>query len=384
MSETTATGDHSVTPLELFFDLVFVFAITRVTTMLAEDTTWGGIGRGLLVLGALWWAWTGFAWLTNAIDAEQGAGRLVIFVAMGGMLVASLAVPGAFGSTALTFTVALIVVRVAHLVAYARGAGTVELRTAVVRMSPPVLLAMGLLLLATTLDGWAQAACWVVALAVDYTAPLRSGTESWDVQPRHFAERHGLIILIALGESLVALGAGASHERLGALTILATLLGLAVVVALWWAYFDVVALVAERKLTSLTGADRNRMARDSYSYLHFLLVAGIVLFALGLKVSLGDLHRALPLVAAVALCGGPALYLVGHVLFRLRNVGTVNRQRVVAVVVLAALVPLVRGVASIWGLVAVTAVCVVLIAYEALRFAEVRSKVRHTEAIETS
>jgi low temperature requirement protein LtrA len=384
MSETTAAADRSVTPLELFFDLVFVFAITRVTTMLAEDTTWGGIGRGLLVLGALWWAWAAFAWLTNAIEAEAGAGRLVVFVAMGGMLVASLAVPGAFGSTALTFTLALIVVRVAHLVAYARGAGTVELHTAVIRMSPPVLVAMGLLLLATALDGWAQAACWIVALAVDYTAPLRSGTEGWGVEAGHFAERHGLIVLIALGESLVALGVGASHTRLDGLTIVATLLGLAVVAALWWAYFDVVALVAQRKLASLTGAERNRMARDSYSYLHYLLVAGIVLFALGLKVSLADLHRAPPLVPAVALCGGPALYLVGHVLFRLRNVGTVNRQRVVAAIVLAALVPLVRGVASIWGVAAVAAVCVGLIAYEALRFSEVRAKVRGSEAIETS
>jgi low temperature requirement protein LtrA len=378
------TEARRVTPLELFFDLVFVFAITRVTTMLAEDTTWGGIGRGLLVLAALWWAWTGFAWLTNAIDAEQGAGRLVIFGAMAGMLVASLAVPGAFGADALTFTVALVVVRLAHLAAYARGAGTAELRTAVLRMSPPVVVAMALLLLATALDGWAQAACWIVALAVDYTAPLRGGTESWGVQAGHFAERHGLIVLIALGESLVALGAGASHSRISGLTIVATLLGLAVVAALWWAYFDVVALVAERKLTSLSGAARNRMARDSYSYLHVLLVAGIVLFALGLKVALADPRRALPLVPAVALCGGPALYLTGHVLFRLRNMGTVNKQRIVAAVLLAALVPLVRGVSAIWGVAAVATVCVALIAYEALRFAEVRAKVRATEAIETS
>jgi low temperature requirement protein LtrA len=384
MSEASASESRRVTPLELFFDLVFVFAITRVTTMLAQDTTWGGIGRGLLVLAALWWAWCGFAWLTNAIDAEEGSGRLVIFVAMAGMLVASLAVPGAFGADALTFTLALIVVRVAHLVAYARGAGTIELRTAVLRMSPPVLVAMGLLLLATTLDGWAQAACWIVALAVDYTAPLRGGTESWGVEPGHFAERHGLIILIALGESLVALGVGASHTRLSGLTIVATLLGLTVVAALWWAYFDVVALVAERKLTSLTGSARNRMARDSYSYLHYVLVAGIVLFALGLKVSLTDLRRALPLIPAVALCGGPALYLAGHVLFRLRNVGTVNRQRVVAAVVLAALVPFVRGVSSIWGVAAVAGVCVALIAYEALRFADVRTMVRDAGAIETS
>jgi low temperature requirement protein LtrA len=377
-------SDRRVTPLELFFDLVFVFAITRVTTFLAEDTSWAGLGRGALILGVLWWAWTGFAWLTNAIDAEQGAGRLVIFLAMGGMLVASLAVTGAFGADALVFALAIVTVRIAHLVAYAVGAGSAELRRSVLRMSPPVVAAMALLLAASALDGRAQVACWAVALVVDYTAPLRGGTESWGVHAGHFAERHALIVLIALGESVVALGVSAGHQSLGGLTIVATLLGLAVVAALWWAYFDVVALVAERRLTALTGAARNTMARDSYSYLHYLLVGGIVLFALGLKVALAHLREPLPLVPAVALCGGPALYLVGHVLFRLRNVGTVNRQRVVAAPVLAALVPLVRGVDSVWGLATVAAVCVALIAYEALRFAEVRTHVRAEHAIETS
>src|SRR5205823_6869535 len=181
-----------------------------------------------------------------------------------------------------------------------------------------------------------------------------------------------------------ALGIGTRQEALGGRTIVATLLGLAVVGALWWAYFDVVALVAERKLTALTGAARNAMARDSYSYLHYLLVAGIVLFALGLKKALAHLGDPLALVPAVALCGGPALYLAGHVLFRLRNVGTVNRQRVAVVVGLAALVPLARRVDAIWGLVAVAVLCAGLIGYEAIRFAEVRANVRHAEAIETS
>src|SRR5205823_3098015 len=160
-----------------------------------------------------------------------------------------------------------VVVRVAHLVVYALAADTAAMRVAVLRMSPPVVVAMGLLVLAAALDGWPQAACWAVALVVDYTAPLRSGSGGWRVHPGHFAERHGLIVIIALGESIVALGIGTRQEALGGRTIVATLLGLAVVGALWWAYFDVVALVAERKLTALTGAARNAMARDSYSYL---------------------------------------------------------------------------------------------------------------------
>jgi low temperature requirement protein LtrA len=376
--------ERRVTPLELFFDLVFVFAITRVTTLLAEDPTWGGLGRGLLVLGALWWAWCGFAWLTNTMDAEVGAGRLVIFVAMGGMLVASLAVPTAFAANALVFALAIVVVRIAHLVVYTYAADTAAMRTAVLRMSAPMVLAMGLLVLAAAFEGWLQAACWIVALLVDYTAPLRSGNSGWRVHPGHFAERHGLIVIIALGESIVALGIGTGPDVLAGRAIVATLLGLAVVGALWWAYFDVVALVAERKLTSLTGATRNAMARDSYSYLHYLLVAGIVLFALGLKKTLAHLDEPLALVPAVALCGGPALYLAGHVLFRLRNLGTVNRQRVVVVVALAALVPVAHRADALWGLTAVAALCVALIGYEAIRFAEARAHVRHAGAIETS
>jgi low temperature requirement protein LtrA len=275
-------------------------------------------------------------------------------------------------------------VRVAHLVAYALAAGPGGTRTAVLRMSPSVVVAMGLLVAAAALDGAAQGLCWAVVLVIDYTAPLVSGTEGWNVHAGHFAERHGLIVIIALGESIVALGAGAAHAGITALLVVTTLLGLAVAGALWWAYFDVVALVAERKLRSLEGAERNALARDSYSYLHFPLLAGIVLFALGLKLSLAEMHEPLERIPALAQCGGPALYLVGHVVFRLRNVGTVNRQRVVAAAVLVLLVPLAERIDAVWAVAAVAAVCVGLIAYEALRFGDVRTRVRQAEALETS
>ena len=223
-----------------------------------------------------------------------------------------------------------------------------------------------------------------MALAVDYTAPLRGGTESWGVEPGHFAERHGLIVLIALGESLVALGVGRLRttqlERADDRRDAARARG---------RRGALVGVLRRRRArrgaeaTSLTGAARNRMARDSYSYLHFLLVAGIVLFAFGLKVSLTDLHRALPLVPAVALCGGPRSTSPATSLppTQPRHGQQAAHRRSL---VLAALVPFVRGVSSIWGVAAVAAVCVTLIGYEALRFAEVRDKVRHAEAIETS
>jgi low temperature requirement protein LtrA len=189
------------------------------------------------------------------------------------------------------------------------------------------------------------------------------------------------VIIIALGESIVAIGVGASHVLdVGALT--AALLGLTVAVALWWAYFDVVAIVAERHLREATGEAQLRMARDSYSYLHLPMVAGIVLFAVGAKKTLGDFGDALDTVPAVALCGGVALYLVAHILFRLRNVRTLNRQRLVVSLLLLGLIPVALGIPALATLATVAALLVCLIAYEAIRFADARDRVRHpTEAV---
>ena len=206
------------------------------------------------------------------------------------------------------------------------------------------------------------------------------GVSGWHMAPAHFAERHGLIVLIALGESIVAAGIGAQGLPLGLGVIAAALLGLAITCALWWAYFDVVAIVAERRLRAAEGDALLRMARDSYSYLHLPMIAGIVLFALGVKKTLGDVSEPLKLVPAVALCGGVALYLLAHVAFRLRNVHSVNRQRLVAAALLLALVPLTRDAPALLTLALVAAVTAALIAYEAIRFAEARDRVRRAEA----
>jgi len=183
-------------------------------------------------------------------------------------------------------------------------------------------------------------------------------------------------VIIALGESIVALGLGASHT-LDRGVIVAALLGLAIAAALWWLYFDVVAIVAERKLREATGNAQLSMARDSYSYLHLPMVAGIILFAVGAKKTLGDVGEPLKLVPAVALCGGTALYLVAHILFRLRNVRSLNRQRIVAAALLLALLPLAVELPALATLALVAALCVGLIAYEAIRFADARDRVRH-------
>ncbi len=371
------SAEERVTPLELFFDLIFVFAITQVTGLIVADPTWAGLGRGLVVFGVLWWAWTAYAWLTNTINPEEGEVRLVMFAAMGAMLIASLAVPDVFGDDALLFACAYAFVRIAHLVLYTvAGWGDRDLLGAVARLGVGTAIGVGLLFVAVGLDGPAQLIVWVAALVIDLLGAYLGGGKGWRLAPGHFAERHALIVIIALGESIVALGLGASRN-LDAGVIAAALFGLAIAGALWWLYFDVVAIVAERKLREATGSAQLTMARDSYSYLHLPMVAGIILFAVGAKKTLGDVGEPLKLVPAVALCGGIALYLVAHILFRLRNVRSLNRHRLVVAALLLALLPLAVELPALATLALVAALCVALIAYEAIRFAEARDRVRH-------
>ncbi len=375
--EQQSEHEQRVTPLELFFDLVFVFALTQVTGMLSADPTWGGLLRGMLVLGALWWAWAGYAWLTNTLDPEAGLVRLTMFAAMAAMLLVSLAVPGAFGADAAIFGAAYLAVRVLHIALYALGTrGDHDLVVAVLRMTPTAVIGPLLILAASALDGSEQATVWVVALALDYLGVLIGRGQGWRVSPGHFAERHGLIVIIALGESIVALGVGAAGLPLDAGLVAAAVLGIAAAAAFWWAYFDVVAIVAERDLTAAQGATRAAMARDSYSYIHLVIVAGVVLFALGVKKTLGDLGAALDVVPAFGLCGGLALYLIGHVAFRLRNLKTWNVRRLVVAIALLALVPVAHEIAALATLAVVTALATGLIAYEAIRYREARSHVR--------
>ncbi len=371
-------GQQRVTPLELFFDLVFVLSFTQVTAAMADDPSWQGVGEGMLVLAAVWWAWVGYSWLTNAVDSNENLNRVVMLAAMGAMLLVSLAIPGAFGEQGILFGLAYFAVRVLQVALYVlngRRGRAFDNLDAFLRLTPALLLGSALIAVGGFLDGGARVSIWIVAVLIDYSGPLISGARGFNVSPGHFAERHGLIIIIALGESLVAIGAGAGAEISGGETI-AALLGISAVAALWWAYFDIVAIVAERRLAEASGSERGTLARDSYSYIHLFLVAGVVLFALGLKKTLGDVDEPLKAVPAVALCGGLALYLLAHVAFRERNVGTLNRQRTLAALVLAALIPLTLEADALWALLAVTAVLVALIAYESIRFRGVRERVR--------
>jgi low temperature requirement protein LtrA len=375
--------DERVTPLELFFDLVFVLALTQCTTLIADTPTWGGMLRGVLVLGMLWWSWTGYAWLTSVLDPEEGAVRLAIFAAMAAFLVAALCVPRAFGSEALLFACAYAVVRAAHIVLFMLASREdPALRRSVLTLAASTAVGAGLLFAAAAASGELRVALWGVALLLDTGGPLLFGQEGWKLVPGHFAERHGLIVIIALGESIVAIGVGA-RASIDAGIVAASALGIVVAAALWWVYFDVTAIVARRRLArARTGREQNNIARDSYSYLHFPMIAGIALVAVGLTVTLAHVGEALALVPAAALLGGAALYLLAHVAFRLRNMHTLSVRRLVCAVGLLALLPAAVSLPALATLGILAGVLSALIAYEAIRYAESRDRVRHQLARE--
>ena len=367
-----------VKPLELFFDLVFVLAFTQCTALMAAQPTWEGIGRGMLALAMLWWAWVGYAWLTSVIEPEEGAVRIAMFLATAALLVAALCVPEAFGDRALLFAIAYGMVRAGQIALFVIASrDDPGLRRSVVGLAISSAIGIGLLVGASFLSGGAQEALWGIAILIDWGGPALFGMRGWKLVPGHFAERHSLVIILALGESIIALGVGARVD-LTAGVVTAAVLGIGLAAALWWTYFDVVALVNARRLTLATeGRERNTLARDSYSYLHFPMVAGIVLAALGLEETLAHVGDALDAVHAFALLGGVALYLLAHVALRLRNAHTLNRQRLVLAVLLLALIPVATTIPSLAALAGIDVLLWAMIAYETSNYDERRYRLRH-------
>jgi low temperature requirement protein LtrA len=375
---TVRRETERVTPLELFFDLVFVLALTQCTALMAGEPTWAGLGKGLLVLGVLWWSWVGYAWLTSVVDPEEGGVRLVIFAASAALLVAALAVPDAFGDDALVFACAYGVVRFSQIALFLLvSRDDPALRRSVLGLAGGTSFGVGLLVVASATDGWLQAAIWMLALVLDLGEPYLFGAEGWSLEhPSHFAERHGLIVIIALGESIVAIGVGAERV-VDAGVVVAAVLGIAVAAAFWWLYFDVVALLAERHLTELPpGRERNERGRDVYSYIHFPLVAGIVFVALGMKTTLADVGSELDVVIAFAMLGGAAAYLLGLVAHRYRNVHTINVQRLGGAVVLLAFLPVATRIPALAVVAVLAGVLRALIVYESRRYAGSRERAR--------
>jgi low temperature requirement protein LtrA len=373
-----------VTPLELFFDLVFVLAITQCTGLMSHDQSWSGLVQGLLILCVLWWAWVGYAWLTSVVDPEALAIRGVIFVAMAAMLIVSICVQEAFGNLALTFALAIGVFRAAHIALFLLAGAEAEdgdLRRSVIGLAVSTAIAVGILVVASFFDGVAQGALWALAIFLDMAGPYFFGSEGWKLVPGHFAERHGLIVIIALGESIVAIGVGAS----GALDLgigTAAVLGVVLAAALWWTYFDVVALISARRLGEAeVGRVQNELARDSYSYIHLMMVGGIVLIAFGMKVTIGHHAEHLHYVPAVALLGGLSLYLLGLVSFRYRHVHTINRHRLGLAIVLLFLIPVATAMPALISLAAAVVLVWMMIAYEHRGYGPGRQELRRAAGI---
>jgi low temperature requirement protein LtrA len=370
--------EQRVTALELFFDLVFVFAITQVTAFISGHPDGTRLVEGMAILVVVWWAWGAYAWLGNRAGTDDGLFRVTLFAAAGAMLIAAIAVPHAFDRDALAFGIAYAVVRVLHIGAYAiLGRDDPQLAYVVRRLARSMLPVAVLLVVAGLSNGPVRTVCWILAIVIDVGGLYVFGVDGWTVQAGHLAERFGLIIIIALGESIVALGAGAEGHALDAGTIVAVLLGVTVAFALWWAYFDVVALVAAHRFQQAVGAEQARIARDSYTYLHTPMVAGIILFALGAKKTLAHVGDPLEAVPAFGLCGGVAMYLLAHVAFRLRNVHSLNTARLAVAIVLLGLVPVATVIPALASMAIVTALMVALLSYEFIRFHEARERLRH-------
>jgi low temperature requirement protein LtrA len=373
-----------VKPLELFFDLVFVIAFTQCTALMAHDLTWIGLAHGLVTLAIVWWAWVGFAWLTSLVDPEEGAVRIVMLLVMVALLMVSFAIPEAFGDRGLWFAVAYGLVRLGHVALFLMGSrDDPALHRWVIGLAMTSALVVALLVAASFVDAEWRIALWLAAIALDWGLPAKYGVDRWRLVPGHFAERHNLIIILALGESVIALGVGAELE-LSAQVAIVGALGIGLAAALWWIYFDLVAIVTARRLEQAApGRERNRLARDSYSYLHFPMVAGIVLSALAFEEAVPHSGEPFEIVPAVALFGGTALYLLAHVALRLRNAGTLNVERFVVAIVLAMLVPLAVRIDAIWALAVVNLLLWSMITFETLWvYDDKRYRLRHDLEVE--
>jgi low temperature requirement protein LtrA len=332
-----AAGERQrATTLELFYDLVFVFAITQVSHLLLEHLSWEGAGQALLVLLVVWWTWNYTTWVTNELDPESIVVRLVIIGVMLASLLMAAAIPRAFDEHALLFVCSYIAIQVGRHVFLTFGsarAGTIE-RERAGRILAWFVVAGVLGIAGALLDGKARMALWLAALLIDYTGPIvlywlpgrpRLTSDTWNVETTHFAERFQLFIIIALGESIVLTGATTSALALTATRLAAFGLAFLGTAAFWWLYFNSTATIAEHDLEH--SPDRVKLARDGYTYLHVLIVAGILLSAVGDELVIAHPMDELSREQLVAVVAGPALYLLAHVLFRLRMDGLVNWTR---------------------------------------------------------
>jgi low temperature requirement protein LtrA len=376
--EVTAEEEERKTSyLELFFDLVFVFAFTQVTALVLEDQSAAGFARAALVLAMVWWAWSAYTWMTNAIDVENVVTRVLVFAAMAAGFFMALAVPDAYADEGAWFAVAYFVVRVLNSALFSWGVrhDPVQLR-ATFRLGPWFLVAAFVALAGGFVDSDLRPWVWLASLAIDVTGTLTVARAGWKVSASHFAERFALIVIIALGESIVAIGIGAAGLARDWTFALSVVVAFAGVVSLWWTYFDVTAVSVARSFAATRLEDRGRFARDVFTYFHFPIVLGVIFYAVAAKKTLEHPLDPLSDAGRWALGLGVALFLLGLVLMRLRVVRAVAWERVAAAVAAVALAVLLDGVDAIVTLGAVVALLMAAIAVESARLRDVRRSLK--------
>ncbi|GIF46232.1 low temperature requirement protein LtrA [Asanoa ferruginea] len=381
------TEEHRATPFELFFDLVYVFAVTQITGYMAHEHTATGVLQGLLTLALLWGTWSGYTWLGNHSRADEGILRTGMVVAMVAMFVVALAIPEAWHDAPggldgpLVLVCAYLLVRGVHLAVYTvAAAGDAPLRHQIAISWLPITVAAALLVSGALLGGAAQLALFGIAVLVDWVGIyLTARRGEWRLHsPAHLTERHGLFIILAIGESVVAIGVGAADQPVSVSLLVAAVLGVATAICLWWLYFDVVSLAAERRLDQEPGRARVDLAIEAYTYGHFPIVAGIVLAALGVEGVLAHAGESEPLglFSALALFGGLALYLAGHLVFEHRMHRTRSLPRLLTACALLLVAPAAAVLPPLAGLAGLVVILIGLIVVETGQHAEIRQRLR--------
>lgn len=348
-------GEQRATPLELFFDLVFVFAITQISHLILDHPTAAGFAQATFLLLVVWWAWTYTTWMTNWFDpARSKPVRLVLIVVMGLSLMMAIAVPSAFGDKALLFAgsyVGVQVIRNAFNV-WVTPRASASRRVGFLRLMWWSIFTGAIWIVGAAVGGSMLAPIWIAALVADYAAPMlgywtpglgRARTSDWAIDAYHFSERFQLLVIIALGESIVVTGATAYDTSLSAAHAAGVALSFAITAAMWWLYFNFIAERATERLAR--AADPGKLARDAFTYLHLPIVMGIILEAVAsaMVVRHPSEHFHVPIIAVA----GPVMYLIGHNLFRLSMARSISINRLFAAFVLLMLLPLVPHVSAL-------------------------------------
>ncbi|MBM7860549.1 low temperature requirement protein A [Lentzea nigeriaca] len=339
--EAQEETEYRVSTLELFFDLVFVFTITQLTGTLAGDTSPLGFAQVVIMLCVILWMYFGYVWLTNAVQPNTTVRRLLLMGGMGGFLVIALAIPNAFGAAGIAFGVGYLIVNLVHsgLFISAGGPGSAA---AMARLAPFNLGSAGLVFVGGFLPSTWRAVAWLAAVALMILSPYVNRRHGeFRIRSAHFVERHGLVVIVALGESVIAIGIGAAGLPINLQLIIAALLGLTLVYQLWWCYFGREQDVrAEHALANMTQSERARAALSAFGWAHAPILLGIVVLAVGVKKTIGHATEHLYLSGALALGGGAAIFLVGEIYFRWRlKIGT-NKWRIIAAGAALATVPI--------------------------------------------